>query len=113
VVAADMAAAAGTHPAPLPPWRSATTPACGLYMVAPGTVATEAASITVPVLVAVGERDVVPNPWLEPLAFKSSGDVTVFVCPRMAHMHNFASTRERFWRRVHAWGQTVAAMRDL
>jgi hypothetical protein len=27
----------------------------------------------------------------------------------MAHMHNFAGTRERLWQRVHAWGDTVAA----
>jgi alpha-beta hydrolase superfamily lysophospholipase len=113
VVAADMAASAGTGDGPLPVWRSATTPACGIYMVAPGTVATEAACITVPVLVAVGERDVVPNPWLEPVAFKSSSDVTVFVCPRMGHMHNFAHTRHLFWERIHAWGSGVAALRAL
>lgn len=63
IVAADMAASADA------------------YMIAPGTVATEAASITVPVLVAVGERDVVPTPWLEPSAYKSSPDIGVFVCP--------------------------------
>jgi alpha-beta hydrolase superfamily lysophospholipase len=82
-------------------------------MVAPGTVATEAAAITAPVLLAMGERDVVPQPWLEPTAFKSSTDVTLFVCPRMAHMHNFASTRRLFWARIHAWGTGVAALRAL
>jgi hypothetical protein len=25
----------------------------------------------------------------------------------MAHMHNFASTRERMWRAIHAWGQSL------
>jgi pimeloyl-ACP methyl ester carboxylesterase len=83
-----------------------------MYMVAPGTVALEAASITVPVLSASGERDVVPDPWMEPKAFKSSADITVYVCPRMSHMHNFASTRERFWQRIHHWGGGVAAARD-
>jgi hypothetical protein len=82
-------------------------------MVAPGTVATEAASITVSVLLATGERDVVPNPWLEPFAFRSSADVSVFVCPRMAHMHNFAATRHLFWTRIHGWGTGVAALRGL
>jgi hypothetical protein len=67
----------------------------------------------VPVLVAVGERDVVPNPWLEPSAYRSSPDIGVFVCPRMAHMHNFADTRQEFWVRIHAWGTGVAAMRAL
>jgi alpha-beta hydrolase superfamily lysophospholipase len=110
MVAADMGA--GMDPnTPLPPWRSATTPSCGIYMVAPGTVATEAAAITVPVLAAMGERDVVPNPWMEPFAFKSSTDITLFVCPRMGHMHNFASTRFDFWQRIHSWGTGVATAR--
>lgn len=97
----------------LPHWRSTTTPPCAIQMVAPGTVAPEAAAISVPVLVAVGERDVVPDPWQEPKAFKSAIDVTVFVCPRMGHMHNFASTREAFWQRLHHWGTGVALMRGL
>jgi pimeloyl-ACP methyl ester carboxylesterase len=96
----------------LPHWRSATTPPCAIQMVAPGTVAPEAAAITVPVLVAVGERDVVPDPWQEPKAFKSASDITLFVCPKMGHMHNFASTREAFWQRLHHWGDGVARMRS-
>ena len=92
----------------VPPWKSLTTPTCGIYMVAPGTVALEAASITVPVLSATGERDVVPDPWSEPKAFKSSSDITVYVCPRMAHMHNFAGTRFSLWQRIHSWGTGVA-----
>ena len=113
IVDADMAASSGTNEGPLPPWRSASIPPCGTYMVAPGTVAIEAASITVPVLIAVGERDVVPDPWMEPKAFKSATDITVFVCPRMAHMHNFASTRHAFWQRIHSWGTAVAEQRAL
>jgi pimeloyl-ACP methyl ester carboxylesterase len=111
IVALDMAAATGSA-GPLPEWRSATTPPCGLYMVAPGTVATEAASITVPVFVGVGERDVVPDPWMEPKAFKSSRDISVFVCPRMGHMHNFAHTRREFWQRIHSWGTGIAEMSE-
>lgn len=110
IVALDMAAASGDV-APLPAWRSATTPPCGIYMLAPGAVALEAAVISVPVLVAVGERDVVPNPRAEPAAYKSADDISVLICPRMAHMHNFASTRELFWQRVHDWGSAIAASR--
>jgi pimeloyl-ACP methyl ester carboxylesterase len=107
IVALDMAAAAGKA-SPLPSWRSATTPPCGIYMVAPGVVASEAASIGVPVLVAVGERDVVPDPPAEPKAYRNARDVTVYVCPRMGHMHNFAQTRALFWQRLHSWGTGVA-----
>jgi hypothetical protein len=107
IVALDMQA--GVDGAPVPDWRSVPPPpSCGTLMVAPGAVATEAASITVPILLAMGERDVIPNPWMEPSAFKSSGDVSLFVCEHMAHMHNFASTKERFWRRIHHWGNGVA-----
>jgi pimeloyl-ACP methyl ester carboxylesterase len=109
IVAADMNPVA--EGAPLPPWKSATSASCGIFMVAPGTVATEAASITTPVLLAMGERDVIANPWMEPFAFRSSIDITLFVCPRMAHMHNFASTRFRFWDRIHTWGTGVAEQR--
>jgi pimeloyl-ACP methyl ester carboxylesterase len=77
-------------------------------MLAPGVVAVEAAAITCPVLVAAGERDVVPAPRAEPAAYKSSGDITVHVSATMAHMHNFASTREGFWQRIHRWGASVA-----
>ncbi|MBA2933716.1 hypothetical protein HZF05_06345 [Sphingomonas sp. CGMCC 1.13654] len=112
IVALDMAASAGTVD-PLPIWRSATTPPCGVYMVAPGAVALEAASILVPVLVAVGERDVVPDPWAEPKAYKSAIDIGVYVCPRMAHMHNFASTRLLFWEHIQSWGDRVARMRAM
>jgi pimeloyl-ACP methyl ester carboxylesterase len=111
IIAADMAAAADGYRGPLPPWRSPSTPACGIFMVAPGTVAQEAASITVPVLVAVGERDVVPHPRLEPSAYQSSRDISLLVCPRMAHMHNFADTRREFWAGIHTWGTAVAARR--
>lgn len=97
----------------LPYWRSASTPPCALQMVSPGTVAPEAAVIDVPVLVAVGERDVVPNPKMEPLAFQSANDISVFICPRMGHMHNFASTRTLFWSRIQHWGNAVAEAASL
>lgn len=110
VVLADMAGMAG---GPQPPWRSSTVPACAILMVSPGTVAPEAAAIRVPVLVAVGERDVVPDAKAEPKAYKSARDITVFVCPRMSHMHNFASTRELFWLRIHGWGTGVAELNKM
>lgn len=105
LVEADMAGMAG---GPLPSWRSATTPGCAILMVAPGAVATEAASITVPVFLANGERDVVPDPWIEPRAYISSPDITTAVFPSMAHMHNFAPTRELLWQRLHDWATARA-----
>jgi pimeloyl-ACP methyl ester carboxylesterase len=79
------------------PWGSATLPACAITMMTEGSVAAEAAALEVPVLVAAGERDVVPDPGAEPHAYPRSREVTVRVVPRMAHMHNFAHTRTELW----------------
>jgi pimeloyl-ACP methyl ester carboxylesterase len=93
---------------PVPDWgRDAMPPPCAVSMMSPGVVRSEASSIVVPVLIAAGERDVVPDPRAEPAAY-GSNDVSVFVVPRMAHMHNFAGTRELLWQRAHHWGDRVA-----
>ncbi|MBB3982025.1 pimeloyl-ACP methyl ester carboxylesterase [Sphingobium fontiphilum] len=81
---------------PLPEWRSATTPPCSVYMVAPGAVALEAVAVRVPVLIAMGERDVVPDSIGAPRAYESAEDIQLFICPGRAHMHNFAPSRARF-----------------
>lgn len=105
LVTADMAAMSG---GPLPSWRSAAVPACAILQVAPGVVATEAASITVPVFIGNGERDVVPDPWIESRAYTQSSDITTAVFPQMAHMHNFAPTRQQLWKRLHDWATAHA-----
>ncbi len=77
----------------------------------PGAVAPEAAAITVPVLCAMGERDIVPDPRGEPRAFRSASSIDIFVCPRMGHMHNFASSRELLWQRIEAFGVWCAVVK--
>jgi hypothetical protein len=106
LVAADMVEYP-TRRGEMPDWGTAMMPPCAMTMMSPGALAPEAASIDVPVFIGVGERDVCPNPHAEPGAYPRATDVTVFVCPRMSHMHNFASTRERLWARLHSWGSTV------
>ncbi|MDT3442217.1 MULTISPECIES: alpha/beta hydrolase [unclassified Pseudofrankia] len=91
----------------LPRWRSAARPAAAASMMAPGVVADDAAAIDVPVLIACGDIDVVPDPWAEPTAYRGSRDVSVCVVPRMCHMHNFARTREVLWDRVAAFARAV------
>jgi alpha-beta hydrolase superfamily lysophospholipase len=71
-------------------------------------VATEAAArIDVPVFLGIGERDTAPRPHDEPRYYQVCPDVTLFLLPRSAHCHNFASTRERLWDRLLAWIPTV------
>jgi pimeloyl-ACP methyl ester carboxylesterase len=91
-----------------PRWGSVTMPVCARLMMTPRYVAQEAAAIDVPVLVAAGERDVLPDPHAEPAAYQSSADVSLYVVPGMAHMHNFATTRRLLWDRIADWSTMVA-----
>ncbi len=112
VVARDLGDFPTRH-GDVPPWGSATVPATvAMWCLAPGAVLAEAAAITSPVLVALGERDVLVDPRGEPRAYESSRSVDLFVCPKMGHMHNFAGTRELFWRRIETWAAWVRAVRD-
>jgi pimeloyl-ACP methyl ester carboxylesterase len=88
-----------------PPFGSVTLPSCAIAMLSPGYVAEDAAAVDCPVFVGAGERDVLPTPRQEPAAYQNSSDITIFVTPQMAHMHNFASTRQMLWDRIVAWSQ--------
>ena len=96
---------AGGHPVreTAPIWGSTTFPGLAAALVLPGVVASEAASIDVPVLVGMGERDVCQELHAELAAFKNATDIAAIVVPRMAHMHNFAGTRRRMWDRIDAF----------
>jgi pimeloyl-ACP methyl ester carboxylesterase len=89
------------------PWGSTGIPPCAITMMTPGAVRDEAAAIDVPVFVGSGARDVIPDPWAEPTAYRASSFVAVSVYPRMAHMHNFAQTRAELWTRLHAFAQSL------
>jgi pimeloyl-ACP methyl ester carboxylesterase len=102
IVAADLTDFP-TRGGNLPPWGSATAPGAALRMREPGVVAREAAAIDVPVFLATGEIDGVPDPRAEPGAYARSRDITVYVQPQMAHMHNFAGSRTVLWDRLAAW----------
>jgi alpha-beta hydrolase superfamily lysophospholipase len=88
-------------------WRSPTIPEFAAELVAPGYASADAAAIDVPVFIAAGERDVVPDLHAEAAAYRGASDVTLYRQPRAAHMHNFASTRELLWDRLAAWYLTL------
>jgi hypothetical protein len=106
IVEADLAGGYPVREQP-PRWGSATLPRCVVGMMGPGYVAAEAAAIDVPVFLGFGERDVSEAPSREPSMFPKSGDVTSYVVPDMAHMHNFASTRRLLWERSLDWIESV------
>lgn len=91
----------------MPHWASATAPLEAITLLEPGVHAAEAATIDVPVFLGCGARDVVPDPTREPAAYPAAPDVVLQVFDRMAHMHNFATTREELWAALHAWGSAI------
>ena len=93
------------------PWVSPTVPGLIKYILTPGLLAPEAAAVDVPVLVGVGERDVVADLKGEPRAYLAAKSVDLFECPRMGHMHNFAGTRSLLWKKIDLWIDWVVASR--
>jgi alpha-beta hydrolase superfamily lysophospholipase len=94
------------------PWTSFTTPgAVARSCLTPGCVAPEAAAVAAPVLVAMGERDVIADPRGEARAYLSAASVDLYICPRMGHMHNFAGSRALFWRRIETWAGWARAVK--
>lgn len=109
-----VGAAAGPAHAGDAAWQSdATLERITQVGMTPGVLAAEAAAVTVPVLCAMGERDFVPDPAGEARAFRSARSTDIFICPRMGHMHNFASTRALLWRRLDLFGQWCAAVKEM
>lgn len=91
-----------------PRFGSLTIPHCAVEMMLPGCFKEDAAKVTVPVLIGDGERDTCPEPHREPSAYPASPDVSLYIVPRMAHMHNFASTRHTLWQRLNSWARMIA-----
>lgn len=88
-----------------PKFGSLTVPRCAVAMMSAGYFTPEASRISVPVLMGYGERDTSADMRREATAFFSSNDISVFIVPRMAHMHNFANTRQTLWQRVADWAE--------
>jgi pimeloyl-ACP methyl ester carboxylesterase len=99
LIAADIEAGLPTRTT-APEWATVGYPGFTPESVLPGVIAGQAALIDVPVLLAMAERDVCGPPAQEVAALKAATDIRVVVVPRMAHMHNFATTRTQIWDRL-------------
>jgi alpha-beta hydrolase superfamily lysophospholipase len=111
IVIADLTKTPGTM-AGTAPWSTGTAPGGPALSTTrgpldPGAVAAEAAAIKVPVFIGSGEIDVVADPRAEPTAYSASPDITVAVYRKMAHMHNFATTRRQLWERLAYWAEGI------
>jgi hypothetical protein len=109
IVAEDMKGEHPTRELPLPMWASDRRPGGRHWSPAPpGVIAHWANVIECPVFIGLGERDVSPDPWAEPCQFRRTKDITLYIGPRMGHMHNFAGTRALLWDRLCSWMAWVA-----
>ncbi len=97
----------GSSDSEAPPFGSVALPSCVVTLLAPGCIADDAARIECRSLSGPVSVTRCRCPHHEPAAYEKSSDVTVFVAPRMAHMHNFASTRAMLWDRLAGWAAAV------
>ena len=75
----------------------------GVDGMTPGYAKPFAEVIESPVFLGWGDVDVSAEPHVEPSAYPRSRHVTLSVVDQMAHMHNFADTRELLWEDLLAW----------
>lgn len=73
----------------------------------PGNVAPEAAQITVPVFIGVGDRDMMGPPHRLPTNYPASLDVTLQVLPATGHSHFIFPTRLQLFKRLLAWANSL------
>ncbi len=75
----------------------------GLFSMIPGSCAPECARIDVPLLLAVGDRDIAGTPQQIPASFPGSPDVTLLVLPATGHSHFLFPSRRHLFERVTGW----------
>ena len=75
----------------------------GVDGMTPGYAKPFAEAIESPVFLGWGDVDVSADAHREPSAYPRSCHVTLSVIEHMAHMHNFADTRERLWEDLLLW----------
>jgi len=75
----------------------------------PGNVAPEAASISVPVFVGVGELDLVGPAQRIPASFTACHDLLLHVLPQAGHSHFLFPARHGLYARLAGWAQAFAA----
>ena len=72
------------------------------------TTVEDSAKISAPVFLALGERDVSPDPLSEPAFFSASPDITLYRMAKTGHCQNFAESRHRLWDRLDGWIRSLS-----
>ena len=77
----------------------------GAQSITQGIITEDAAIVTAPVFICLGERDVSVDARAEPGCYAASNDVSLLILPHSAHCQNFASTRQIMWDRIQWWSE--------
>ncbi len=75
----------------------------GLYSMIPGSVVPDCARIKVPLLLALGDRDMAGPPHEVPASYPGSGDITLLVLPSTGHAHFLFDSRHQLFERAASW----------
>jgi hypothetical protein len=75
----------------------------GVDGMTPGYAKPWADRVEGPVFLGFGDADVSAEARLEPSGYPRSRHITLATFPDMAHMHNFAETREQLWLALDRW----------
>lgn len=92
--------------------RAPLLPVPAFFSMVPNNVGPEAAQVSVPVFIGVGDKDMVGPPHLVPAAFTASQDVTLYVQPGAGHSHFLFPSRIQLFERLATWARTVVAHLD-
>lgn len=84
-----------------------------LFSMIPGSSAPDCASIGVPVMLAIGDRDICGPPHEVPANFPASRDITLLVLAATGHTHFVFPSRRTLFERAASWAETMARGYDL
>jgi pimeloyl-ACP methyl ester carboxylesterase len=80
---------------------------CGLTSMIPGSTDREKGRIDTPIFLGFGDHDLTTRPHAAVAAYRSSGDVTLFVTPGSGHCHHQSGHRVMLWDRIGAWAGQI------
>ena len=90
--------------------RDGLLPQPAMLSMVPDNVAPEAAKITVPILLVLGERDLVAAPVESAAIYPESPEVQVLDLPATGHSHFLFASRDRLFEGLSDWANKLTTM---